>query len=160
MARKKKEEVVEEAPKAKGKGKAKKETPVATKKTRGKKAAVVEEEVVEVEEVVEEKAPVVEKKTKGKKGKKEVPVKRGRGRIAGVRNELTKKDQALIQDQFSMLEAQFDELVENVSIFIEKANKASVGKARKNIQEFARMGKVFRKTLQDAKGNMKQVPIS
>ena len=135
------------------------------KKGKGKKAAAVEEKPAKAAkgkkaaEVAEEAAAVEEKPAKAAKGKKAAPakeVKRGRGRIAGVRNEVTAKDAKLIQDQFTVIENAFAELTENVDKFL-GGNKASVGKARKNVQEMLKMGKDFRKTLQNAKVGMKQV---
>lgn len=153
-----------------------------TKKAEAKKPAAKGKAVKEVKEevkakgkgkAVKEEAPV-EKATKGKekapakgKGKEAAPAKkeakketkpRGRGRQAGVRSEVTKKDADAIQAQFSEIENAFDELAENINKFL-GGNKSSVGKARKSIQTICRMGKTFRKTLQDSKGNMKTVAI-
>jgi len=153
MAKVKKEEVkkakgktVKEEPKAKGKGKAAAaEKPVEEKAVKGK-------EKVEAKGKGKAKAPA--KKEAAKKETKP----RGRGRVAGVRSEVTKKDADQIQNQFSAVENAFDELAENINKFL-GGNKSAVGKARKSIQTICRMGKNFRKTLQDAKVNMKQVNI-
>lgn len=136
---------------AKGKGKAEKEAPA---KGKGK---AVKEEVKEAPAKGKKAAAAPKEKAKATKGKAKAET-RGRGRVAGVRSEVQKKDIDAIQNQFSTIENEFDAFAENVNKFL-VGNKSSVGKARKNIQAIIRMGKEVRKTLQEAKINMKQVKV-
>ena len=134
------------------KGKAVKEEAPA----KAKKAAKEEAPAKAKGKAVKEEAPAKEKKAA--KGKAEKTAPRVRGRVAGVRNEVTKKDVDLIKTQFTALEQEFVDLAKNVGKLVE-GNKAAAGKARKNVQTITKMGKNFRKALQDAKINMKQVKI-
>lgn len=141
MAKTKKETVVEE-PVKRGRGKAKEETVKqdAVKKAKGKKEAAVEE------------APV-------KRGRGRQKGEGGPGRKKGVRNEVTAKEKNLINDQFEALAGSWDSFAENVEDFLEKGNKSAAMKARKNLQLFIKQAKDVRKSIQDAKQNMKQVAV-
>jgi hypothetical protein len=141
MAKAKKETVVE-APVKCGRGKAKEvsveEVPV--KKGKGKKETAVEE------------APV-------KRGRGRQKGEGGPGRKKGVRNEVTAKEKNLINDQFESLANSWDSFSEHVEDFIEKGNKSAAMKARKELQLFIKQAKDVRKSIQDAKQNMKQVAV-
>jgi|PlaIllAssembly_1097288.scaffolds.fasta_scaffold01265_7 Tfp pilus assembly major pilin PilA len=151
---------------------------MATKATAKKETPKVKGKAVKE---VEEKAPVKAAKTAKAAQKKEAPVKaakaaekapakaakgkaaekapRGRGRVAGVRNEVTKKDAETLQNHFTAFENECDAFTDNVNKLMQSGNKVSASKARKNLQNIIRMSKEFRKSLQDAKVNMKQVKI-
>lgn len=145
MARKKKEEVKEE------------EVKTSAKKGRGKKKVEEAAPVKEVKSKSKEKAG--KDKTKSKKEEINDRFAGKRGRKKGQRSVITKKDAEKVASEFAEIESFFDTVAEDVQNFLDKNAKSSVGKARKSLQEVVKRIKPFRKTLQEAKANMKEEKV-
>lgn len=125
-----------------------------------RKKKEVEEKVEEVKEEVKE---VKTKKRVGKKAKEEAPVtpvKRGRGRVKGMRLQAHEDDIEMVNEAIKMFQKKVLDLQAILEKFITKGNKIAIKNGRSISQDIAKMAMKFRKQLQEAKSRIETVSIS
>lgn len=119
------------------------------------------------EEVTE---PMVKKEKKKEKGKKvtaevskpksDTPVKRGRGRIKGMRLQAHEDDIEMVNEIIKTLHKKVLDLQAVLEKFITMGNKLAIKNGRSISHDIAKMAMKFRKQLQEAKSRIETVPIS
>ena len=117
----------------------------ATKKAAEKKAPV------KGKKAAEKKAPVKGKKVAEKKAPKK------RGRQAGVSYVVKDQYKESISNLYESIENNLAGAADDLNTFIEDNKKASVGVARKKLQEIVHQCKALRNDLQSAKTDMEMV---
>lgn len=97
----------------------------------------------------------VKKSTKKAASKAKVEKKEKRQRAIGF--EVPEENQAALTEMYEALEEKVASIGEDLNELLEGGKRAAVAPCRATMQEIIKMGKDFRKALQDTKANL--VPI-